>query len=353
MKCIIKHKSIRGKRNQERSNKNQDLVTFYKYASILSAIVSDGCTNCDYPNMATEINSRVVEAVAKEPSIWEIPEKKFKNLIRDEYIERFDASGYEKHQLAATTAFVIINEETDDYIAFSLGDTGIMIYREDLRTEVLLEPNNILTKSLTYFTNDDTAIRKFSCFRRGNMVEEKIAGFIIYSDGAEYVSNPNNNQVKELIRALYISDEEYMEKENEIFESMKKMTKDDISIAVIGAMNEKIKRNIVSSNSFPVTELKEPEKIAEIIDDEIDKTIEKIIPVKERTHVYSEKKEEFQKTSPIKKNESQLLRYMQESRNINEIADAGIIDDENVIETLTLLFKIGAITCYGNKFRTR
>ena len=365
---IVKAKSIEGKRNIENGSGNQDSVKIYENEEYLIVCANDGCTSCDYPKKACEINSEVAVNIGTEPAIFEIQEKKFKQLILNEYKERFDEANVPIEELSATTAFVVINKLTKQFIAFSVGDTAILSYNSDLRLSMLLAPKNGIIKSVTNFTNDNTAVKKYSQFKRG-MIGDKFAGFIIYTDGAENISlntNESSNQANRLLRACYTSDEEYTREEMKVFNSLKKLTSDDITIAIIASVNDNITNKLKAvKQPYAEPESVHAENNYDIFEDKDDCIIYE--PVHEKSgdtrsfNIASKSKSIphnndilYESNAIVGENtESSLLRFMKSARSVDEIVCSGIINEKEVVPTLTLLFRIGAISCVNNKFKTR
>lgn len=324
---IIKTKTVVGKRNYDEGNGNQDSIKVYEDEKVIIVCVNDGCTGCDYPQKACDVNSKVAISLGRDPAIFEVQEKKFKQLAKDTYKEMFDETGVPIDELSATTAFVIVNKKTKQFLAFSVGDTAILSYNSDMRVSVMLAPKNGFMKSITNFTNDDYSVRKLSQYKRG-IIDDKFTGFIIYSDGAENIFNESSNQAKSLINACYISDEAYAQEEEKVFNMLRKLTKDDISIAILVSANEKI-INKVNEKEDSNTE-------SEIFS--------KDVPIDSKEHSYTTQNEKFDTNS--------LLRFMKRERGIDELVDSGIIKEDDALKTLVLLLKMGIISCNNNKFKT-
>ena len=297
--CRMYAKTIQGIFHKEREIPNQDCIKTFRHNNIAGCAMSDGCSSAEYAVPASAINCNVAEILSRDSVIWEYSEREFKQRVLNEYRKQFELSGYPYEELSATTAFVIINTETNEYIAFSVGDTGVLTYDEEMNFSVFLEPKNGIRKTITYFTNDDTAVKVYSCYRRGKIFD--ISGFVLYTDGAEYIEK-HSSMLKSLINSINTSDEGYDEEENRLFEKLKEQSKDDISISVLSLLSD---------------DIYEEEK--------------------------TQQKEDNIKTS--------FLKYLEKPRSAEEIVKSGLIGENEVISALILLEKIGVVTCIGKKYK--
>lgn len=239
-KYILKEHTTAGTRAVINGLQNQDNITVFEDDNILLACVSDGCTNAEYPVEASRMNGQV--AVKASKVIWSMPEKKAKQYLYECYNEIFSNSDYSYRQLCATTAFVMINKFTGAYRAFSVGDTAILFFNKNNQFRMFLEPVNAFRKSATYFTNNGLSVRKFSQFSKG--ILDNMAGFVIYSDGAESISEPPYTDIKRLVSSAYVSDELFDKEKTNLFSKLKELDDDDISIAIIAVSDDVVSNNM-------------------------------------------------------------------------------------------------------------
>lgn len=329
-KYIMKEHTIAGTRTIINGMQNQDNITVYEDDNIVLACVSDGCTNADYPVEASRMNGQVAVKVSKV--IWSMPEKKAKQYLCECYNEIFSNSDYSYKQLCATTAFVMINKTTGAYRAFSVGDTAVLSYNANGQFRMFLEPVNAFRKSATYFTNDGLSVRKFSQFRQGTI--DDIAGFVIYSDGAESISEPPYTDIKRLVSSAYVSDETFDKENANLFGKLKELDDDDISIAMIAISDDVILNNMREHyNGFSPSSAEisaaEPQA-AQNID----------IPVPEPPQ-----SEPQPVKTPAKQEATDFLGFLRIPRSLDEILSSNLIAETDVVQTLTELVRQEVIVC--------
>lgn len=328
---VLKEHTIAGTRTIINGMQNQDNVTVYEDDTFLLACVSDGCTNAEYPVEAGRMNGQV--AVKASKFIWSLPEKKAKQYLSECYNEIFSNSDFPYKQLCATTAFVIINKATGAYRAFSVGDTAILSYNANGQFKMFLEPVNAFRKSATYFTNDGLSVRRFSQFRQGTI--DDIAGFVIYSDGAESISQPPYTDIKRLVSSAYVSDEAFSKEKVKLFTKLKQIDDDDISIAIAAVSDEIISSNMreyYNGTSHPFTENSVPEpQFTQNID----------IPVVEPEH----QPQPESKSAEIPEQETDFHSFLRIPRSLDEICRSDLISRDNIVPVLTDLVKKGVVSC--------
>lgn len=332
-KYTVKGSTIAGLRTVSRGLENQDYIKIYEDEKRIMLCVSDGCTGCNAPREAAIINCNVAENIAKVPTIWQMGDRKFKSIIAEKYEDAFECADESYEELAATTAFVIINKKTNKYIAFACGDTAVLSFDASLNTKQLIAPMNIGKKTSTIFTNQTALLKKYGTFVTGTL-DNGVKGFVVYSDGAEAITNQPNDYFKNYLASAFISDEVYEKEEQDLFEGLQTLTKDDISVGIISLMDEEIQTNACNVYyNLEYTEKKEREepKITEI--------------------EHTEKKK-YEKKQTIVRDESKLLQFLKEPAGIEEIVDSGLIKREEIILALTNLIRNGIVTCgTDNTFR--
>lgn len=233
-------KSAKGRRHEFEGKNNQDVIKKFENDNILCVAVNDGCSGCEYPETAAEISADIAIKVAKNKLIWNMNEKKFKTYVLNEYNRAFCDVGLPYEELCSTSAFLIINKRTNVFIIFSIGDCTVLSYDFMLNVKPLAEPQNGLTKNVTFFTNTDAIIlKRIAQYRRGTITDNGISGFVLYSDGAENIAEQSYEQVQQLICANIISEATGTDYMNTLFENIADMSSDDISIAVVSAITEK------------------------------------------------------------------------------------------------------------------
>lgn len=324
-KYILKEHTIAGTRTIINGMQNQDNITVYEDDNILLACISDGCTNAEYPVEASRMNGQV--AVKASKVIWSMPEKKAKQYLCECYNEIFSNSDYSYRQLCATTAFVMINKLTGAYRAFSVGDTAVLSYNANGQFRIFLEPVNAFRKSATYFTNDGLSVRKFSQFSQGTI--DDIAGFVIYSDGAESISEPPYTDIKRLVSSAYVSDELFEKEKTNLFSKLKELDDDDISIAIIAVSDDGISNNMREyyngfSSSSAENSIDEPQ-LAQNIDISVPK------PQSVGT--------------PEKQKKTNFLTFLYIPRSLDEIISSDLIAKDDIVPILTDLVRKGTVSC--------
>lgn len=310
---ILKEKTVAGVRNRMNGLPNQDSILSYADEDIILICVSDGCTNCEYPVDASRLNGKVALKIAKKSNIFSLTEKKIKQQLSDTYNEVLSNSNFPYEQLCATTAFVLINRAVGVYMAFSVGDTAVMTYDAQGQFKTLLEPMNLFRKSATCFTNDSFSVKRFSQFKKGKI--DDIAGFVIYSDGAESIAVPPYREIKRLVSSAYISDEAYQKEEEKLFRTLQELDDDDISIALIAVSNNTILQSMTEFYKSAT-----PELFAEDVKPAVPETV-------------AESSEN-----------SDLISFLMIPRTPEEVF--GFIEgDMNIVPLMTKLVREGVVSC--------
>jgi len=235
---IILAETVEGKRNKERGRGNQDVIGVFQDNRIVCASVNDGCSGCEYPRLAGEINAKIAETTARKMEEQLFYEHQFKRSIAQEYKKAMEVSGAPLNELCSTTAFVAIDKLSYSYIAFTCGDSGILSFDTSLKVRCFLEPKSGFRKSLTYFTNDTFAVQNVGKFRQGRLGSD-IAGFILYTDGADTIADSlhdRDNPAERLLHAVY-SDMYESEKDRLISELITR-TSDDISVIIVAPTDD-------------------------------------------------------------------------------------------------------------------
>ncbi len=232
LKFVHVEKTVTGARHIYQDKQNQDYVKFYENESVVCISVSDGCSGCEYPEQAAKINAKAAEIMAANRVTWSLSEKEFKKTAARIYSERFAESGYPVDELCATTAFVIIHKQTQEYIAFSVGDSAVLVVNEELVPRPLLEPVNGIRKTQTVFTNDNSAVVRLSGYSRGR-IKGGISGFVLYTDGADTLAVPPFTEAQQLVSALLISEETAAYYAEEFAQQAAGINMDDITFAAV------------------------------------------------------------------------------------------------------------------------
>lgn len=337
-------KSVKGRRHEFEGKGNQDIIRNYEDDSVLCIVVNDGCSGCEYPETAAEISADIALKTAKNPLIWSMTEKRFKQYMVNEYNRAFCESGLPYEELCSTSAFLIIGKKTNSFIAFSVGDCTVLSYDCMLNVKPLIEPQNGLTKNMTFFTNTDAFIlRKVAQFRRGTVKDSGVSGFVIYSDGAESLMEQSFEPVQQLICANLISEKTGSEHIDGLFSSLADMSADDISVAVVSVMTEKVQKAAYATYSgrIAVEKSEENPKKAIEIDIPVDNepTI-KIIPEADKTTEISKPEEKDNENT-----DNSLITFLAVSRTFDSILNAGIVKPQQLIPILYELMKSEIITC--------
>lgn len=325
---FVKSHTIAGTRSAINGVPNQDNITIFEDDKILLACVSDGCTNAEFAVEASKMNGQV--AIKASKLIWTKDEKKARHYLCECYNEIFSNSDFAYRQLCATTAFVMINKQTGAYRAFSVGDTAILSYDANGQFKIFLEPVNAFRKSSTYFTNDNLSVKKFSQFRQGTV--DGIAGFVIYSDGAENISEKPYADIRKLVSSAYVSEKTYNNEQEDIFEKLKSITDDDISIAILGISDDKIAEKMkeyyssINNATEDEEETIQEEKVTEIND--------------------------FVPDNPEKK-ENSLVAFLYTPRTIEEIICSDLVRKEDIVSVLVEMMRDGIVNCTAGKFCSR
>lgn len=323
-KYFVKEYTTAGKRTVINGMQNQDNITVYEDDNILLVCVSDGCTNAEYPVEAGKINGQV--AIKASKVIWTMPEKKVKQYLSDCYNEVFSNTDFPYRQLCATTAFIMINKAIGAYRAFSVGDTAVLSYNSTGQFRMFLEPVNAFRKSATYFTNDSLSVKKFSQFRQGTT--DDIAGFVIYSDGAESIAQPPYTDIKRLVSSAYCSDEAFSKENTKLFEKLRELDDDDISIAILAVSDDVIPVNMKQIYSgFSPDFVTETEKTEQNIDIDILEDKQPEVMLKD----VSEK--------------ADFINFLREPRYLNEIVSSKIIEKDDIVKTLVDFVRRGIVLC--------
>lgn len=333
---ITKGNSKTGTYNLKNGNGNQDSFTIFENKKVIAICINDGCSACDYPIDASKINNEVFNKIASNNRLWQMPEKNAIKYISNEYKEAFSNSDLPSDQLCATTAWVLVNKETNTFKAFSVGDTAILSYNSELKFSVFLEPINIFRKSATYFTNDNLAIRTSSQFKSGTL--EDISGFVIYSDGAEIIAEEPYNMIRKLVGSAYISANEYDKNENELFDYIKTINNDDISIGVLAVVDDTISEYIDSLYNDEYNEYEEEETSTHAptpIEYNTNPTKTAAVPVNLPASV---------------KNRKNIINFLTIPRTLDEILYSRLIPESDIVPTLITLSTMSIVDILGDKF---
>lgn len=371
MNTKIEFKSIAGRRHIYEGKENQDFIKVYEDNEIACISVNDGCSGCEYPVNAAEINASVAEKAAKNPVVWTMKESKFFKYIAGEYNRALCESGLPFDELCSTTAFVIINKRTDVFIAFSIGDCGILSYNAELRVTALLKPQNGLQKSHTFFTNcDEFLLKRISQYHKGVLTDNGFSGFVLFSDGAESIVTPPYDTVQQLVCAGILPKKTSEQHMNTLFGHLSDVCSDDISIAVVSNITDKTEQAARATYNGTIIE----DETAETSEDEnseaptetYDKTVtyESPEPVKYEeneslkgtTKVFDKSdnnisNEEYNVETPKATSnhnsdlKSELLTFLEYPRTLNDILNSGLVDENKLLFTLIPLIKAGLITC--------
>lgn len=248
-------KSVAGRRHQFYEIDNQDHMNCYENGKISVSALSDGCSGCKYPALAAEITDLAALQLAQNEKIWNMDEEAFRKAAADQFQELFSVCSEPDAELCATTAFVIVNKETWEYIAFSVGDSAVLAVDENLNIRQLLEPVNGMRKTQTFFTNDRRDVIKVGCYSRGRLSAET-AGFILYTDGAESLAEPPFSDAKHLVTSALISQRMADQFAEEYLEKTSSCLADDISFAAVMVRNEQTMRaaRLLCSSCMPEPE---------------------------------------------------------------------------------------------------
>lgn len=337
-------KSVKGRRHEFEGKNNQDFIKKFEDENILCVAVNDGCSGCEYPETSAEISADIAVKVAKNKLIWNMNEKKFKAYVLNEYNQAFHGTGLPYEELCSTSAFLIVNKQTNIFIVFSVGDCTVLSYDCMLNVKPLAEPQNGLTKNVTFFTNTDAIIlKRVAQYRRGTLNENGISGFVIYSDGAENIAEQSYEQVQQLICAGLISEATGTNCMDALFENLADMSSDDISVAVVAFMTEKTRNAAYATYSGKIIDEKPKEShngTVEIdipVDYDESKPTIKIMPESDETASH-------QSGTPENDNKNSLITFLTVSRTFDEILNARIVKNQQLIPLLCELLKSEIIT---------
>lgn len=366
MNTKIEFKSIAGRRHIYEGKENQDLIKVYEDNEIACISVNDGCSGCEYPVNAAKINASVAEKAAKNPVVWTMKESKFFKYIAGEYNRALCESGLPFDELCSTTAFVIINKRTGVFIAFSIGDCGILSYNAELRITALLKPQNGLQKSHTFFTNcDEFLLKRISQYHKGVLTDIGFAGFVLFSDGAESIVTPPYDTVQQLVCAGILPKKTSEQHLDTLFGHLSDVCSDDISIAVVSNITDKTEQAARATYNGAIIE----DETAETSEDETVETPvetyaeavpdEKTEPLKGAAKVFDKSgidisSEEYNNdikdvppynSEPKNEPKSELLTFLALPRTLNDILNSGLVDENKLLFTLIPLIKAGLVTC--------
>lgn len=330
-------KSVRGRRHEFEGKENQDIIKKYEDDNVLCVVVNDGCSGCEYPETAAEISADIAIKIAKNKLIWNMNEKKFKIYVLNEYNQAFCKTGLPYEELCSTSAFVLINKQINSFIVFSIGDCTVLSYDFMLNVKSLAEPQNGLTKNMTFFTNTDSfLLKRVIQYHKGILKDNGISGFVLYSDGAENIAEQSYEQVQQLICANLISEETGIEYMNELFGNLKDMSSDDISVAVLSVITEKVQEAAHATYNGKITE--------EIVNIDIpvdySKQTIKVIP---KATICADSELEKKEN-----NDNSLITFLTVSHTFDDILNSGIVKSRQLIPLLCELMKSEIIICDSN-----
>lgn len=317
-----------GTNHQLQGLENQDSTAIISENNMTLVIVNDGCSGCEYPREAAELNVSTAKKLLQMPTVFSMNQKEFVRLMSELYLEAFSECGYPVNQTSATTAFVLIHQKTNRFIAFSVGDSAILTCTDRLQFRPLLEPLNGSRKSITCFTNSDY-LTKVACFESGR-ISAGTAGFLVYSDGAEMLADSPFSEAQQLAAAALISKEAGRKTAAAVMEQIVDSSADDISFAFIMAKNDRI------MDAAAALYHGEPEEAAAEP------------PQEETADTDSSKTKPVQPPFPKQKEESSqvyspILHYLRSPRTAAELIQHGLCTNENLCDTLLVLLRLGII----------
>lgn len=315
----------------------------------------DGATNAKFSTVAADTNIKVAEIIAQNADYYfGMPEKTFRKNISTLLLDHLTDSGMPIQELCATLSFVVVNFKTNEYLAFSVGDSGVYVLNSDLEVLPLLRPLNGIKQTETIFTNNSSFTRKYGFYKKGHLTS-KIAGFITYTDGAGCI---RPEDFRQLAADMLISETAATRLDETIIEKAKQITSDDISyvLAVIPSEQAMLAASalcdVLPDEEAPQTS--EPELLLE----------EKPQPEEEpartirASHRFSGKRTVLPAVDT--KNLSQqpqlppLLTYLDTPRTADELIAAELgFDKMDFITEIAVLMRLGLVTCAetGGKIR--
>jgi len=319
---------------------NQDRIDYYTNNVVEAIIMSDGCTGCESPERACEINHYVITSFIEKhkEELFSFREKKLRDMLCDEFREAFDEEPEETSQLSATIAVIIINKMTRQFIVFALGDAAILTYNKKMHLQSFFDPQNALfgIKNMTYFTNNDSAMQKLSFIQKGYLDDNK-CGFLMYTDGAAILDNEKESSL--LLKAFYTSPEAYESRLDTVVNKITKKYHDDYSIAFIGEKFAVEGLTVALPNDDDET----MEEAQAAVQDFTAATAVYEKPLTEESiakpvnvPIHQEQPAQVMVTSP-------LLCFLAEPRSIEAIVRSGLLNAEEITPTLYTLVSIGAV----------
>lgn len=341
-------KSIKGRRHEFEGKSNQDIIKRFEDENILCVSVNDGCSGCEYPETAAEISADIAIKVAKNKLIWNMNEKKFKAYVLNEYNRAFCDASLPYEELCSTSAFLIINKQTNVFIVFSVGDCTVLSYDFMLNVKPIAEPQNGLTKNVTFFTNTDAIIlKRIAQYRRGTITGNGISGFVLYSDGAENIAEQSYEQVQQLICANLISETTGTDYMNILFNSIADTSSDDISVAVVSVITEKTQNAAYATYSGKIVDEKHEETHEEAIEIDIPVDYDDSEPtIRIKTSIDEITVPEVCK--PKENDDSSLITFLTVSRTFDDILKSEMVKSQQLIPLLCELMKSEIIICDSN-----
>lgn len=340
--CIYKQ----GQRNNQYGRECEDYAKVYQDNNYIIMAIADGATAASHARKAAEINVKTFINIFRQDYFWNIENSaSLKKHLLNEINNKFKDTRWNIRDLSATLTGVAINKRNGDVIIISIGDGTVVLLDADHEAFRFVSPLNIngdLDK--TYFTNqlelinsnEGNVVKMINLNMENNSVEalRRITGFTIFSDGGDTIFTKYFGKgaefIKRIAEEVWINgDNSYMEKCAEDIAG--NYTNDDISIATIVtdyATDIKITHNIV------VHEETTADCAVETGEIDVD------IPIEEKTPDDTMMSFEHYLVNEISK----------KSRTVEELAEAGIGDENRILKMVLPALKSGRIIYKNGKF---
>lgn len=251
-----KHRMIirKGLKHKNSHKPCQDSVTILETPEALVAVLADGLGSLDHSSIASNAAIKKVELMlsqidCKSVLEWDLLYLKGQILgaCKDKIVKSANELGISISKMDCTLAFIYIAKISNIAIVGCIGDSAICIMHDDRADLLCMASDSYANATRTVMSAnavDSFAIKKY------DLLEEKIAGFIITSDGLEneiYIEK--SGSVKHGAELYFnsvsmdysMSEAVINNRIDEITASYEYGFDDDISLAVLSRINYKIK----------------------------------------------------------------------------------------------------------------
>lgn len=274
---------ITGKKHEAYLEECEDYASYKNSADKVTMAVSDGCSAAKGAKTAAELSVQFSLDYFQEKD-WEYINVE---VLVDDFVDGIQshllASEEQYHELSSTLVVLSYNKTTHNYISINIGDGFLRKYYEkNYSTDMVLTPYNRDNNPARTCFGNSFDVKEHIQIVTGNIISERMFGFVICSDGAEILNTNEeygDKTLKSLALALKNQDGSFIQKK---IEELQNHTHDDISIGVLLVTPENNSSDIEDTEPeiFELNnEVDDEEKTKFDIDEVTEKILEKKVSI--------------------------------------------------------------------------